>query len=204
MRLSTTPSFEQAVFPLRPQTRLRTSQRSPSVPSPVISADWALGSCWRNSLLTGAHSPLRVRGKVHSSASGRGHPGFLATYCEVAGLRWLASSAPSRSLTTGLPRSRLPLTPTLRACFGLSTSPVGSPRPSATLSIWTTRLLIARHGARESEGQKLRGAQDQPPPLRRSGSTPSSIREDASPKPPGCGATVSNDQAVGLPDRVAS
>ena len=92
-----------------------------------------------------------------------------------SGLRWLASSA-------------------------------SSPRPYVTLSIWTTRLLIARHGARESEGQKLissqRGAKS-------TASTStlwfnSSIREDASQEPPGCGATASNDQAVGLSDRAVS
>ena len=119
---------------------------------------------------------------------------------------WLASSAPSRTLTTGLPRSRLPLTPTLRACFGLSTSPVGSHRPSATLSIKTTRLLIARHGARESEGQKLTSS---PRDARSTASAStlwfnSSICESASQKPSGCGATASNDQAVGLLDRAVS
>jgi hypothetical protein len=41
-------------------------------------------------------------------------------------------------------------TPSDPNIFGLSTSPVGGFRPSATLSIWTTLLLIARHGARES------------------------------------------------------
>jgi hypothetical protein len=151
---------------------------------------------------------LAVRRKVHSSASGRGHPGLFATYrvgrSQKSG--WLASSAPSRTLTTGLPRSRLPLISTLRACFGLSTSPVGSHRPSATLSIWTTRLLIARHGARESEGQKLTSS---PRDARSTASAStlwfnSSICESASQKPSGCGATASNDQAVGLLDRAVS
>ena len=98
-------------------------------------------------------------------------------------------------------------TPSDPNIFGLSTSPVGSLRPSATLSIWTTLLLVARHGARESEGQKLTSS---PRGARSSASASthfwfnSSIREDPSQKPPGCGATASNDQAVGLSDRAVS
>ena len=98
--------------------------------------------------------------------------------------------------------SDLNITGVFRAFYLVS----GESSPLCDLSIWTTRLLIARHGARESEGQKLtsspRGARSTA-----SASTlwfNSSIREDASPKPPGCGATGSNDQVVGLPDRAVS
>jgi hypothetical protein len=99
-------------FPLRPRTRLRTSQCSP-------------------------FAPHNVQPKIGS------------------GLRWLASSALSRTLTTGLPRSRL--TPSDPNITGVSWAFYLASGESSPLCdfIWTTRLLISRHDARESEGQKL-------------------------------------------------